>query len=60
MAIRNGYVKPEIKIIKDELQKPISYRDGDIVAGSGRVKHQNNSDYIDASTVDSFTFGEWR
>jgi DNA polymerase-3 subunit alpha len=42
------------------VQKPISYRDGDIVSGSGKVKHANNSDYIDASSVDSYTFGEWR
>ena len=25
MAIRNGYVKPEIKLINDENEKPISY-----------------------------------
>ena len=42
------------------VQKPMSYRDGDIVAGAGRVRHQNNSDYIEASTVDSYTFAEWR
>ena len=42
------------------VQKPMSYRDGDVVAGAGRVRHQNNSDYIEASTVDSYTFAEWR
>lgn len=42
------------------VQKPVSYRDGDIVSGSGKVKHANNSDYIDASSVNSYTFGEWR
>ena len=42
------------------VQKAIGYRDGDIVAGEGVVKHQNNSDYIEASTVDSYTFAEWR
>ena len=35
-------------------------RDGDIIHGSGRVKHSNNSDYIDSSDVKSYTFSEWR
>ena len=42
------------------VQKAIGYRDGDIVAGEGVVKHQNNSDYIEGSSVDSYTFSEWR
>jgi hypothetical protein len=42
------------------VQKPFSYRDGDIVHGSGKVKHSNNSDYIDSSDVKSYTFAEWR
>ena len=42
------------------VQKPFAYRDGDIIHGSGRVKHSNNSDYIDSSDVKSYTFSEWR
>ena len=42
------------------VQKPVSYRDGDIIAGSGRVRTLNNSDYIDTSTVETHTFQEWR
>ena len=42
------------------VQKPFAYRDGDIIHGSGRVKHSNNSDYIDSSDVKSYTFAEWR
>ena len=42
------------------IQKPFAYRDGDIVHGSGRVKHSNNSDYIDSNDVKSYTFAEWR
>ena len=30
------------------------------VHGSGRIKHSNNSDYIDSSDVKSYTFAEWR
>jgi DNA polymerase III alpha subunit len=42
------------------VQKPFAYRDGDIIHGSGRIKHSNNSDYIDSSDVKSYTFAEWR
>ena len=42
------------------VQKPFSYRDGDIVHGSGRIKHSNNSDYIECSDANSYSFAEWR
>ena len=42
------------------VQKPVAYRDGDIVHGSGRVKQSNNSEYIDSSDANVYTFQEWR
>ena len=41
-------------------QKPFAYRDGDIVAGSGMVKHSNNSDYIHVTDQKLYTIGEWQ
>ena len=42
------------------VQKPVAYRDGDIVHGSGRVRQSNNSDYIDSSDANVYTFQQWR
>ena len=42
------------------IQKPFTYRDGDIVAGSGVIRHSNNSDYINCTDASLFTFAEWR
>jgi hypothetical protein len=42
------------------IQRPFAYRDGDIVAGSGLVKHQNNSDYIQVSDQKLYTFDQWK
>lgn len=41
-------------------QKPISYKDCDIVVGSGKIVTKNNSDSIQSSDVRGFTFSEWR
>jgi DNA polymerase III alpha subunit len=40
-------------------KRAVSYRDGDIVQGQGRVQHSNNSDYIDTSSVDVYSFADW-
>ena len=42
------------------VQRPFTYRDGDIVSGSGVVRHSNNSDYINCSDARLWTFTEWR
>ena len=42
------------------IQTPFAYRDGDVVAGSGMVKHSNNSDYIHTTEQKLYTLGEWR
>ena len=42
------------------IQRPFTYRDGDIVSGSGVVRHQNNSDYINCTDAKLWTFSEWR
>ena len=41
------------------IQRPFSYRDGDVVSGSGLVKNTNNSDYIQCTDQKLFTLGEW-
>lgn len=43
----------------ENIQKPFAYRDGDVVWGQGRVRHQNNSDYIQASDARLYRMGEW-
>ena len=42
------------------IQRPFQYRDGDIVSGSGVVRHQNNSDYINCTDAKLWTFTQWR
>ena len=42
------------------IQKPFGYRDGDVVVGSGKVKHSNNSDYIQSTDAKLLTWGEWQ
>ena len=41
------------------IQKPFGYRDGDIVIGSGKIKHQNNSDYIHTTDAKLLTWNQW-
>jgi len=40
-------------------QRPFTYRDGDVVTGSGMVKHQNNSDYIHVTDAKLYSFKDW-
>ena len=42
------------------IQRPFQYRDGDIVSGSGVVRHQNNSDYIACNDAKLYTFSDWK
>jgi hypothetical protein len=42
------------------IQTPFAYRDGDVVAGSGMIKHSNNSDYIHTTEQKLYTLGEWQ
>ena len=42
------------------IQRPFGYRDGDIVVGSGKIKHQNNSDYIQTTDAKLLTWDQWR
>jgi hypothetical protein len=42
------------------VQRPFTYRDGDIVSGSGVIRHQNNSDYINCTDAKLWTFSQWR
>ena len=42
------------------VQRPFQYRDGDIVFGSGVVRHQNNSDYINCVDAKLYTFAQWK
>ena len=41
------------------VKRAVSYRDGDIVQGQGRIQHSNNSDFIDTSMVDVYSFADW-
>lgn len=41
------------------IQRPFQYRDGDIVSGSGVIRHQNNSDYVNCTDAQLWTFSEW-
>jgi DNA polymerase III alpha subunit len=41
------------------VQRPIQYQDGDIVAGTGVIRHINNSDYINCIDADVYTFAQW-
>ncbi len=42
------------------VQKPFQYRDGDIVSGSGVVRHSNNSDYINCVDAKLWNFSDWK
>ena len=42
------------------IHKPFAYRDGDIIHGTGRVRHSNNSDYIDCYDAKLYTLNQWR
>lgn len=41
------------------IHKPFSHRDGDIVMGRGKVKHLNNSDYVDCQEAKLYSFQQW-
>lgn len=41
------------------IQRPFAYRDGDVVSGQGVVKHSNNSDYIQSSSANIYSFPQW-
>jgi DNA polymerase III alpha subunit len=41
------------------IQRPFAYRDGDIVTGSGMIKSQNNSDYIQCVDQNLHTMQNW-
>ena len=47
------------KYIDITIQRPFAYRDGDIVSGSGVIRHQNNSDYISCSDAKLWTLTQW-
>jgi len=42
------------------IQRGINHRDGDIVHGTGRIRHSNNSDFIQSSDAKLYTFDKWR
>jgi error-prone DNA polymerase len=41
------------------IQRPFAYRDGDVVAGEGVVRHSNNSDYVQTADAQLYTHQEW-
>ena len=47
------------KYIDITIPRPFAYRDGDIVSGSGVIRHQNNSDYISCSDAKLWTLTQW-
>jgi len=42
------------------IQRGIAYKDGDIVCGTGRIRHSNNSDFVQSSDAQLYTFDKWR
>ena len=41
------------------VKKPFSHRDGDVISGRGKIKHHNNSDYVECQDVELHSFQEW-
>lgn len=41
------------------IQRPFAYQDGDIVAGAGVIRHDNNSDYVNCTDAQLYSFAEW-
>ena len=41
------------------VKKPFGYRDGDIISGRGKVRHHNNSDYVECTDVKLHSFEQW-
>ena len=41
------------------VKKPFSHRDGDVISGRGKIKHHNNSDYVECQDVQLHTFQNW-
>jgi DNA polymerase III alpha subunit len=42
------------------IHKPFAYRDGDVIHGTGRIRHKDNSDYIDCYDAKLYTINQWR
>ena len=40
-------------------KRPVSYADCDVVWGTGKVVHRNNSDYIEADQVKTYSIDQW-
>ena len=41
------------------IQRPFAYQDGDVVAGTGVIRHDNNSDYVNCTDAQLYSFAEW-
>ena len=41
------------------VKKPFSHRDGDVISGRGKIKHHNNSDYVECQDVELHSFQNW-
>ena len=48
------YVMSDITV-----KKPFGYRDGDVISGRGKVRHHNNSDYVECTDVKLHSFEQW-
>ena len=42
------------------VQRPVAYRDYDIVYGQGRIRTQDRSDYVHSTDVNTVTFAQWK
>ena len=42
------------------VQRPLAYRDCDIVYGQGRIRTQDRSDYVHSTDVTTVTFAQWK
>jgi DNA polymerase-3 subunit alpha len=40
-------------------KRPVSYADCDVVWGTGKVVHRNNSDYIEADQIKTYSIDQW-
>ena len=36
-----------------------NYKDGDVIVGRGKIKHHNNSDYVECQDVELLSFQQW-
>ena len=53
LGIDNG------KYIDVAIRKPLSYKDGDIIVGQGKLRHKNGSDYIEAPDAQCYQLERW-